>query len=75
MKNRTELQQKSKDGKDGENTGFHRVKSIADELDVSEPTVMRWIERGQLTAHKIGSTIRIADNDYRSFLAVNRRQR
>jgi excisionase family DNA binding protein len=42
---------------------------IAEQLDVSERTVRRWIDDNKLVAHRIGRTIRIAPSDLGAFLA------
>ena len=47
---------------------FHSVATVARQLEVSEKSVRRFIERGLLRAYKIGGQIRIAEDDLRSFI-------
>jgi len=51
---------------------FCTIKRVAEHLGVSTRTVRRWIERGELVAHRFGSAVRIADRDLLAFLAVHR---
>jgi len=51
---------------------FYTIRVISEALDVSPRTVRRWIDRGELIAHKLGHSIRISDNDFRVFLARRR---
>ena len=51
---------------------FLTVKFIADDLDVCRKTVWRWIHAGLLPHHKLGRQFRIAEEDYRAFLALRR---
>jgi len=51
---------------------FLTVKFIADDLDVCRKTVRRWIKAGLLPHHKLGRQFRIAEEDYRAFLALRR---
>jgi len=53
---------------------FHRIKQVAEALEVDERTVRRWRKSGKLKAHVIGSVIRISDEDLRSFIALHRDQ-
>ena len=50
----------------------YSIKRVANYLDVSTKTVRRWIERGDLTAHKIGRQIRITEPDLLTFLRMRR---
>ncbi len=51
---------------------FWTVKGIADHLDVSTRTVMRWIADGDLIAHKFGRSTRISDADLADFIRICR---
>jgi len=41
---------------------------VAERLDVSEKSVRRCIERGELPAYRIGGQIRIGEEDLQNFL-------
>lgn len=58
--------------KEPKSKAFWTIRSVAEHLDVSERSVVRWIASGDLVAHRIGRTVRIADSDLRAFLAVHR---
>ena len=49
------------------------VKRAAEELDVDERTIWRAIARGELVVHRFGRAVRIADDDFRRYIA-NKRQ-
>ena len=49
------------------------VKRAAEELDVNERTIWRAIDRGELVAHRFGRAVRIADEDFRRYIASKRR--
>jgi excisionase family DNA binding protein len=51
---------------------FLTTSEVAQRLSVSERTVRRWIERGELIAHHLGAAVRIADLDLKAFLALRR---
>ena len=51
---------------------FYTIEQIAECVDVSTRTVRRWIEKGLLVAHRINGLIRIAEEDFRAFLATHR---
>jgi excisionase family DNA binding protein len=51
---------------------FWTVRSLAKDIDVSERTVHRWIDAGDLIVHRFGRSVRISDNDRRAFLAAHR---
>jgi excisionase family DNA binding protein len=46
---------------------------FADNVGVSERTVSRWIASGDLRAHRFGNSVRIAEEDAVSFIAISRR--
>jgi excisionase family DNA binding protein len=47
---------------------FHSILTVAQRLDVSEKSVRRYIERGELAAYRIGGQIRIGEADLQNFL-------
>jgi excisionase family DNA binding protein len=51
---------------------FFTIAELAERLSVSTRTVRRWIEAGDLVVHRLGSVVRIAEDDLRTFLAVHR---
>jgi excisionase family DNA binding protein len=51
---------------------FFTVEEVADFLNVCTRTVRRWIERGELVAHRFGTAVRIAESDLRAFIARQR---
>jgi|Tabmets5t2r1_1033131.scaffolds.fasta_scaffold477890_2 excisionase family DNA binding protein len=51
---------------------FYTKRDVAEQLDASTRTVSRWIERGDLKAHKLGRLVRIAGDDLDPFLASRR---
>lgn len=53
-------------------SGFRTVAEVARYCGVSEKTVRRWNAAGELRVHRLGRSIRVADEDLQAFL---RRQR
>jgi excisionase family DNA binding protein len=51
---------------------FFTIAEVAERLRVSTRTVRRWIESGDLIAHRRGGIVRVAESDLRAFLAVHR---
>jgi excisionase family DNA binding protein len=51
---------------------FFTIAEVAERLRVSTRTVRRWIEKGDLIAHRPGGIVRVAESDLRAFLAVHR---
>jgi excisionase family DNA binding protein len=51
---------------------FLTIIQVAECLDVATRTVRRWIEAGDLVAHRVGGVVRIAEDDLRAFLAQHR---
>lgn len=49
------------------------IDALADRLAVSAKTVRRWIEAGDLPAHRLGRQIRISEEDAVRFVASRRR--
>ncbi len=48
------------------------VKATAEQLNLSQKSVRRLIGRGELVAHRIGRSLRIAEEDLRVFLVQRR---
>ena len=44
------------------------VSEVAEVCRVSDRTVRRWIERGELPAHRLGRQLRISEKDLKIFL-------
>ena len=44
------------------------IRDVAKRCRVDEKTVRRWIDRGELAAHKLGRQWRISERDLRKFL-------
>jgi excisionase family DNA binding protein len=51
---------------------FFTIAQVAERLQVATRTVRRWIEAGDLVAHRLGGAVRIAESDLWAFLAVRR---
>ena len=49
------------------------VDQIAHQFEVSSKTVRRWIEAGDLRAHRMGRQVRILEEDALMFVAARRR--
>lgn len=50
------------------------VAEVARRLCFSEKQIRRWIKHGDLIAHRLGRSIRIAEADLSAFLALRRGQ-
>ena len=48
------------------------IPQTADYLQVCEKTIRRWIEGGELIAHRIGRQWRISEADLKTFVAMRR---
>ena len=48
------------------------VADIADRLKLSEKTIRRWIERGDLPAHHLGRAVRVSEDDLSLYLHKHR---
>ena len=44
------------------------VSEVAEVCRVSTRTVRRWIERGEMAAHRLGRQVRISEKDLKIFL-------
>ena len=51
---------------------FFTVAEVAERLHVSTRTVRRWIENLELVTHRFGRAVRIAESDFKAFLAIHR---
>jgi excisionase family DNA binding protein len=51
---------------------FFTIKEVAEFLRVAIRTVRRWIDAGDLVAHRFGSVVRIAEDDLLAFCARHR---
>jgi len=51
---------------------FHTILGVAERLQVSVRTVRRWIDRGDLIAHKLGAQWRVSEADLELFLRTCR---
>jgi excisionase family DNA binding protein len=59
--------------RNGENhMRFFTIPDVAESLRVSTRTVRRWIESGQLVAHRFKGVLRIANQDLQAFLGEHR---
>lgn len=54
-----------------ENTKYLTTKQIAEELQVSQITVRRWIDNGLLKGHKFGRNFRVSIEEYEQFKKQN----
>lgn len=52
---------------------FNSIAKVAVLLDVSEKTIRREIERGELPVHRIGGRLRISEWDLAAYIASRRR--
>lgn len=53
-------------------TRYYTLTEIADRLQVSWRTVQRWVKRGELKAHKLGTEWRVSESDMGRFLEERR---
>jgi excisionase family DNA binding protein len=51
------------------------IKSISTAAEVSPWTVRGWIRKGWIPAVKIGGAVRIAESDFKKFIASPKQQR
>jgi excisionase family DNA binding protein len=51
---------------------FFTIANVAESLSVSTRTVRRWIDAGELIAHRFNGVLRISDADLHAFLARHR---
>jgi len=50
-----------------------KIDEVAERLSVCDKTVRRWISSGELHHHRLGSAIRVLEEDLNAFLAARRR--
>ncbi len=53
-------------------TPLMTIPDVAEQLQVSEKTIRRWITSGDLIAHRIGRQLRISESDLQAFIRVRR---
>ena len=53
-------------GRAGEAIKFFTIDEVAEMLSVSTRTVRRWIDRGDLVAHRFSAAVRISEADLRA---------
>jgi excisionase family DNA binding protein len=51
---------------------FFTVQEVAEALGVWPRTVRRWIKNEKLAVHRFGGVVRIAEADFKAFLAAHR---
>jgi len=51
---------------------FYTIREVADALRVSQKSIRRKIESGEMKAHKLGRLWRISEQDLRAYLALHR---
>jgi excisionase family DNA binding protein len=51
---------------------FFTIPNVAESLSVSTRTVRRWLDAGELIAHRFNGVLRISDTDLHAFLARHR---
>jgi len=51
---------------------FYTIKDIAERWDVTDRTVQRTIERGDLVAHRFGGSVRVSGEDLFTYEAARR---
>jgi excisionase family DNA binding protein len=59
-------------GRGREGLKFFTIPEVAESLSVCTRTVRRWIDNGELVAHRLGAAVRISESDLRAFLALHR---
>ncbi len=53
-------------------TPLMTIPDVAEQLQVSEKTIRRWLTRGDLIAHRIGRQLRISEPDFQAFIRMRR---
>ena len=48
------------------------IKDVADILQVSDKTIRRWIDAGDLVAHRVGRQLRVSQGDLETFIKLRR---
>jgi excisionase family DNA binding protein len=51
---------------------FYSIAEVADLLGVNERTIRRWIDQGDLVAHRFGRQLRISRADFEAFVRLRR---
>lgn len=52
---------------------FFTVKQLHKRLGVSEKSIRRWIWIGELKHHRLGTLIKVSEEDLEAFLAIRRK--
>lgn len=52
---------------------FLTIAMLADRMGFCQKTIRRWIEAGDLRAHRLGRQIRVSEEDAVTFVASRRR--
>ena len=51
---------------------FTSIADVAEHLDVNARTIRRWIDKGDLVAHRFGRQLRISRTDLEAFVRMRR---
>ena len=51
---------------------FYSIAEVADLLNVHERTIRRWIDQGDIVAHRFGRQLRISRADLEAFVRLRR---
>ena len=51
---------------------FFSLSDVADRFDVSVRTVRRWVDAGELVAHRFGRQLRVSPEDLKTFEKLRR---
>lgn len=52
---------------------FYTISEVADALGLSIKTVRRRVESGDIRSHRFGRSLRISDDDFRAYVASQRK--
>ena len=53
-----------------ENTNFYDLNEVERKLNVTKPTLLRWIKNGKLNAIKIGKPYYVSEHELRRLLKI-----
>jgi excisionase family DNA binding protein len=56
----------------GERMKFFTIAEVAEIVEVATRTVRRWIKSGELSVHRFGTAVRVAEKDLKAFIARHR---
>ena len=51
---------------------FFSIAEVAEHLDVNARTIRRWIDNGDMVAHRFGRQLRISRADLEAFVRIRR---